>query len=1065
MCYCKSFGTNHFHLFLGFFQMKHFQQVDDAFKKLTHSVSTDPHVWNFVCSEMNQKHAGESLLKILRDGLSTMEFISNQMENVFQIFREQFPRLNFLSDEEIMKLLSFHPLVFKQQFFLRKCFKSVHLLEVGLKGLSNESNHESFRPSSENTEQMNVLGVFGSLREHIAFQPPLEPNPDILVWLCSFEKHLKLSMVKLIKQCTLLRGQLETVSQDLIFKSTVDGCQSCNADKMEDAHPLLDLLLDFPLQCLLVVEEAFWCRSVLQAFQEGSPLKLKNLMTYNSSKLKILGNTVRNRVLGSESKSLMSKCAMMCLRTLVQLTMTHGQRLSRLLDLPGVPESSFEWQSIMKYHINSEGGILDCSGNPGCYVDILDYRFQYGFEYYGPDDWLIVDTPTTDKATLGIVLALTRYRSGFVSGLSMSGRTNNVIQLAKAVGQLVVVKQCSPTMAAAVVQRMLLGAIQAGSWLLLESVDLLSQGVLSVLGQLLTDIHYYYLNLKRNKKQTQNTESECKTETRFTGCTNISYPDCYFELLGKRIFPEASFGCVLTSSSQNASNIPDSLRFAARPVSLAHPDYRIIAEVTLASIGFLEAMSLSHRLVCLITLIKDSECLPDLFSSNQSCFLVVLQKIISASEIYLHHAVNQREISIQAKVITDDRSDTLSAEILPDKHFVKETKKLPKQRNFQLSVIQALMEEMAIVKAILSVLIPEHKKASQFHTIVKDTFPIASQFPDFQKYIPEREKNLLHDAVVEELQDVHLYCNMEVINQTLALYQALKFSQTVILIGPPGSGKTTCYNILAGALNRLATSINCRDVDPQIPALNWCYVDTLVLFPNAMSHNELFGCSSEKRGWKDGAVSKVLKDSGRYDRPCFDSYLNGIDSEETSLVKWLVMDGEPVGQPGWLDYLTTLCSSQDPHLCLSSGETVLSPSQLCLLFEMTDLRDSSPSAVTRSGLVYFTQTDLWKAIWKGEIDALLIEYKLDQGVLKIWHQLAQDLFSNTLHSLGDHGLTSANRFECESGENYGLQEITSFIRILRALLQDFAKHLKKPNTKIKKDRRGMIITLVDQKTF
>ncbi|XP_047222617.1 dynein heavy chain domain-containing protein 1 isoform X3 [Girardinichthys multiradiatus] len=1047
--------------------LKSFQQVDDAFKNIMHSVSKDLHVWNFVCSEMDHKHDGHSLSKTLMDGLFVMEGISHQMDNLFQTFREQFPRLCFLSEREIIQLLSFHPLVLKQQCFLRKCFKGVHQLEVEHKRLSNTSNLKSFRPSSENPEEMNVLGVFGSLQEHIAFQPSLGPNPDSLVWLCAFEKHLKLSMVKLIKQCAVLRSQLESISEDLTYNSTV-GPQSCNADKLENAHPLLELLLDFPLQCLLVVEETFWCRGVLQALKQGSRLKLSNLKTYNSTKLKILCNVIRNRVLGSENKSLISKYAMMCLHALVQLAMNHGQQLSRLMNLPGVLETSFEWLSTMKYHINSEDEILECRDNPSCYVDVLNHHFQYGFEYYGPDDWLMVHTPSTEKATLGIVLALTRYRSGFVSGPSMSGRTHTVIQLGKALGQLVVVRQCSPSMGSAVVQRMLLGAIQAGVWLLLESVDLLSQGVLSGLGQLLNDIHQYYLNLQRNKNQRLNKVPECKTAARVTGCINISDPECCFELLGKIIFPNPSYGCVVSSSNQYASKVPDSLRFAVRPVSLAHPDYRIVAEVTLASIGFLEAMSLSHRLVCLITMIKDSECLPDLFSDDQSCFLVVLQKIISASEIYLHHAVSQRETSVQPKVMAAEHSELLSVESLSDKHFGedrKETTKLPKVQSSQLSVIQALMEETAIVKAILSVLIPEHKKASQFCTILKDTFPIVSQFPDYKRYIQDREKNQLQDAVVEELKEAHLYCDMEVINQVLTLYQALKFSQTVILTGPSGNGKTTCYSILAGALNRLASTnvvqgtkgINNRDtshVDPQIPALNWCYVDTLVLFPNAMSHDELFGCSCEKTQWKEGAVTKVLKDSGRCDLTCFEIYKNEIDSKETSLVKWLVMDGEPVGQPCWLDYLTTLCSSPDPHLCLSSGETVLLPSQLNLLFEMTDLQDASPSTVTRCGLVYFTQTDLWKAIWRSELDALSTEYKLDQVVQKMWNRMANDLFANTLSFLGQHALTSANHFERGSCRNYGIQEITSFVRILRALLEHFVKELQKPNTILQKDKRG-----------
>ncbi|PWA32577.1 hypothetical protein CCH79_00015090, partial [Gambusia affinis] len=1018
--------------------LEHFQPVDDAFKKIMQSISTDPHVWTFMSSELNCKHDSDSFCKTLMDGLFTMEDISNRMENYFQNFREKFPRFFFLSKSEIMQLLSFHPLVLKQQFFLRKCFKGVHSLEVDLKRLSHTSILESSGPLPENPKQINVLGVFGSLREHIAFQPPLESSPDIVIWLREFEKHFKLSMVKLIKQCTVLRRQLEPVGHEIMYVSKVADSESGNADEMKDAHPLLDLFLDFPLQCLLVVEEAFFCGCVLKAFQKGTPEALNEIKTKNNLKLTILCNVIRNRVLGSENKSLISKYAMMCLRALVQLAMNHGQQLSRLMDLPVVPESSFEWLSMMKYHINTEDEILDCNDNPSCYVDILDHHFQYGFEYYGPHDWLLVHTPTTDKATLGLVLALIRYRSGFMGGLSMSGRTNTVIQLGKALGQLVVIKECTPSTASAVVQQMLVGAIHAGVWLLLESVDLLSQGVLTVLQQLLSDIHHCYVAVQKKRNQ-----KLIKKSDRETGCIEILDPECDSELLGKRIFLNTSFGCVLTSSNQYASKIPDCLRFAARPVSLAHPDYRIVAEVTLASIGFLDALSLSHRLLCLITLVKDSECLPDLFNDNQSCFLVVLQKLISASEIYLHHAVSQRELSIRDQVSDAEESDPLTVE-------KKESTKLPQLRKALLCTLQALMEETAIVKAILSVLTPEHRKASQFYTILKDTFPLAVQFPDFQKFIQEREKKQLQDAVVEELQEVHLSCDKEIIKQTLTLYQTLKFSQSVILIGPSGSGKTTCYRILAGALSRLAsTSINNKGTshgEAQIIALKWCYVDTVVLFPNAMSHSELFGFFCEERGWKDGAVAKVLKDSERYDRTCLQIFMDDTDSKETSLAKWLVLDGEPIGQPCWLDYFTTLCSPQDPHLCMSTGETILSPSQFSLLVEMTDLCDASPSVVTRCGLVYFTHTDLWKSIWNSEMNALSKDYRLVEGVQKMWKRLAQDLFSKTLSLLGQHGLTSVNNFESGSCENYGLQEITSFVRILRALLYHFIRHPVKEKT-------------------
>lgn len=1028
-----------------------------------HSISNDHHVFNFVHpKKTSDRFHGDSLCQILIDGLSTMEAISNQMVDLLETLCEQFPRLWFLSDREVVQLLSFQPTPFTLQRFVRKCFKGIRWLEVDCEIPSNTRDVKSCGATSKIHRQMKVLGFFGSLQEHITFPSPLEPNLNALVWLCAFEKQVKLTMVQLIKQCAVERNQLEPSSPDLACDKEVGDILLHIAEQRKIGLPVLDLLSKYPLQCLLVAEEAVWCKAVLQAFQESSPMKLSHIKAYNSAKLKNLGRSIRDGVTGA---SVVSKYMMMCLRALVQLTMKHAQQLVRLMEVQGALESSFEWLSLMKYHVNSEG--LKGSDDPTCYVDVLGHRLQYDYEYFGPEDWAMVHTPSTDRAILGILLALTSYRCGFVSGPCMSGKKTTVVQLGKALGRQVVDVQCCPSMRPSVVQRMLLGALQTGAWLLLDSVDLLTQGVLSLLGQHLVNIHQSFSEFTRNKNQRVNEEPKERTADGVTGCKNIVASECNMVLAGKSISASLSYGCVLISSKENTSEVPESLRCATRPIALTHPDYRIIAEVMLTSIGFSEAMSLSRRLVALISLAKDSLCLPDFITDNQSCYLVVLQKIISASEIHLQQSERQCDEAkgaaaeeMTARVVEKDR---------------KETETPSRLRSSHLSIIQGLMEETAIVKAILSVFLPvlyEHKKASQFYIIFKDTFPIVCQFPLFKQYIEEEEKNQLKDAVTEELRRKRFDSDNEIISSALTLYQTMSFSQAVMLIGPSGSGKTTCYSVLAGALNHLAAKAveyvfeneniiegDTPQAEPQISASAWNSVDTVVLFPNAMSHEELFGCFCEKRGWQDGAVAKVLRDT-EWHEPKSLTICNNMKKSDQTPVKWLVMDGNPVGQPGWLDYLTTLCSPEDPFLCLSSGETLPSQSHLKLLMEITDLRDASPSAVTRCSLVYVTGTDLWKALWKSEMDVLTFEHKLDQRTLNMWNRLAEDLFSSTLSLLRQKALTSAIHNDEESLKSltYGLQEIMSFVRILRALLQHFGKDVEKAEAVPQIDNRGITIT-------
>lgn len=1018
------------------------------------SISNEPRVLNLVSTETNDRFRGDSLCQVLLNGLSAMEVISKQMSDLLDDLCEECPRFWFLSEGEVMQILSLDPTPFEFQPFVQKSFKGVHLLEVDCE---IQRDGDSI---SECQRQMKVLGIFGSFQEHVAFQSPLEPNADALKWFCNFDKKLKLTMVQLLTQCAVVRKQLEPSSQNLASDT------NARDNQLPSAVAVLGLLSEYPLECLLVVEKAMWCSVALQAFQESSSVKFSTIKAHIAAKLKDLSHYIRDGVTGSKTGTQVSKYTMMCLRALLQLTMNHAEQLHRLMDVPCARESSFEWLSCMKYYINSED-----YNDPACFVDILGHQVQYSFEYSGPGEWEMVHTPCTDRAILGILIALTTYRCCSVGGPSMSGKKNTVIQLGKALGRQVVLKQCYPSMMPRVIQRMLVGALQAGAWLVLNSVDLLTHSDLSILGQHLVDIHQSFNMLRRDKKERLNCETEMKISDGVAGFTNAAESECHMTLAGKHISASLSYGCVAISSKENISRVPESLRFATRSVALTRPDYRIIAEVMLTSIGFSDAMSLSQRLVSLISLAQESHCLPDLFSDNDSCFLVILQKIISASERHLQQVVRDRENSKSKDSLDTDLMSSQNEPIKPFEEDGRKTEKPPKSHRCYLMVVQSLMEEEAIVRAILSVLLPEKKATSQFYMLFKDVFPIACQFPLVQQFIEEAEKNQLEDALREEIQQKHFCCDTDIICNALTLYQTMKLSQAVLLIGPPGSGKSTCYTALTGALNSLATKTvelvfdkdNTIDAgspqaDQKISLSNWSFVETLVLFPNAMSHDEIFGCLCEKRGWIDGALAKVLRDAGRREHASFKLCNNEKKTGETVVVKWLVMDGEPVGQPGWLDYLTTLCSSQDAFLGLSSGETLLSQSKLKLLMEVTDLCNASPSAVTRCSLVYVTGDDLWKSVWRSEIDALSFKYKLDHRIVKMWNHLAEDLFSSTLHLLGQRSLTSAIHTERKSckAPTHGLQEVMSFVRILHALLQHFGKEVEKPESVAHIDTTGKI---------
>uniref|UniRef100_A0AAV2LHX3 Dynein heavy chain domain-containing protein 1 n=1 Tax=Knipowitschia caucasica TaxID=637954 RepID=A0AAV2LHX3_KNICA len=247
-----------------------------------------------------------------------------------------------------------------------------------------------------------------------------------------------------------------------------------------------------------------------------------------------------------------------------------------------------------------------------------------------------------------------------------------------------------------------------------------------------------------------------------------------------------------------------------------------------------------------------------------------------------------------------------------------------------------------------------------------------------------------------------------------------------------GSGKTSCYSILAQALNFLATQSEKR---------NKAFVRPVVLFPNSMSHKELLGYDCDHKGWQDGALSTFLRNCGD---------VKGVEN-------WLVLDGEEPSsraeEPSWMDIAGALFHSPGPFMCLASGMPIIPPQEhLRVILEVTDLSAASPGALTACNLINFTGCDLWRAVWKSAMGSVLQKYQ-SKALEDLWETLAEELFPATLQSLDQNCASPANYSESASSQRppIGLQEIMSFFRIFSALVEHFEVCLNIHNAQDKGD--------------
>ncbi|XP_030633907.1 dynein heavy chain domain-containing protein 1 [Chanos chanos] len=1061
-----------------------FSPVDKIFREIIQITLHDPHVLNIVqvkkTTEANSQFQGQRLRILFIEGLTTMEGISNQLLCLLDLPREQFKRLYFLSNDEVIKLLSLQPTPSSILPFVRKCFKGVRWLEVDQ---NSDKLHENDRADITNelglsSNQLRVKGVYGTLGEHVPLLFPLEPNLSPLLWLGLLEQQLQKATKQLMSECVVARQCCDTLECD---QENDKGAENLSPraphfssfsvlinkegviSKENEPPTLLDLISEFPLQCILVVEEVLWYTYVQKALLNRAHVKYTKAQ--NAAKIQNLCKAIRDLSTDSGHRAVASSRLVTSLRSLVLLVMKHAQQFVEISEVHGDLSSSFEWQKLMKYHLS----LVNNSSHSGCSlsqedhckeqlicVDVFGAQLPYGYEYIGPENWMMVSTPSTERAVLGILLALTSYRSGFISGLRMSGKSKTAVHLGQALGRQVVTLTCCRNTSFSVVQQMLLGALQTGAWLVLDSVDSLSHGMLSLLGQDLSDIHQTLSVFQGNIQQKEIDDKPSSKSKDWDFITKdykiLDEDECPMLFAGKKIMAKLNYGCVMISSDGYSAEVPENLRVATRPVSLTQHDCRIVAEVMLLSHGFSEATTISQCLVSLFSLAKDLLCLLDSATDAQISWLVLLRNVITTSKLYLHSNNEERRESLSDTVLKSSEKEAGEVRSRQPRQF-----KCP---NKSAAVVNAVLEEQAVIKGIMSVLLPaifDQRRASEFCRILEEIFPAARSFPAVQQFIEEYEQNILKDAITEELQKTGFYCDTSLLHNTLNLYQALKLSRAVVLIGPAGSGKTTCYRALAGALRKLAASAaeaesedaltTENDSSKRFSHFSWSSVETVVLFPNALSYEEFFGSYNEQQGsWWDGALTKVLRDSELYDFS-----VNSPAKIKKSIlhgqkVKWLVLDGDPLSQPGWLDILCTFSILEEPFLCLSSGEKIFpSCEEFKILAEVTDLGNATPSAVTCCNLVYISGKDMWKAVWKAEKDSLYRELTLDQSTLKMWSYLADDLFSSTLTFLRQQTLASVMFYDeyevniSSSRVTYGLQEIMSFVRIFRALLEQFGK--------------------------
>lgn len=399
-------------------ESEEFNNVDRLFRTLTTKAHTVPNAFQ-ICTE-------EDLLEELKHSNEIIDHIQKRLEDYLETKRIAFPRFYFLSNDELLSILSDVRNPKSVQPHLPKCFDSIASLIFA---------------DDACTE---IVGMKSGEGETVSFESTVYPIGNIEQWLNEIESMMKAS---------LLMHMHKTV-------------------EMFPQKKREEWFFDHPSQCIQAVDMVVWTSEVEEAISTST------LKEYHGEYHREILKTV------DLVKTPLSKLHRTLVCTLIVLNVHSRDIIQLLADSGVVSIGDFSWYQQLRYYWEEDPKI---SGGMNVGIQHCSSHLWYGYEYLGNQPRLVI-TPLTDRAFLTCTSALGMNLGAAPQGPAGTGKTESVKDLGKALARQVVVFNCSDGINYKTMSRMFAGLAQAGAWACFDEFNRIELEVLSVIAQQMLEI-------------------------------------------------------------------------------------------------------------------------------------------------------------------------------------------------------------------------------------------------------------------------------------------------------------------------------------------------------------------------------------------------------------------------------------------------------------------------------------------------------------------------------------------------------------------------------------------------
>ncbi|XP_045539469.1 dynein axonemal heavy chain 1 [Papilio machaon] len=743
------------------------------------------------------------LLDSLVEAIHLLEIVARGLSEYMEVKRIRFPRLFFLSDDELLEILSQSRNPRAVQPHLRKCFENIAKV--------------TFEPDLKITEMHSSEG------EIVELKYKFYPTANVEQWLLLLEDTMRHTI-----RLTLVAG-LEELYQ----------------------LPRNQWVLRWPGQVVIAGSQLAWTAGVEEAITEYRMDEFFEQMLQQLDSLRAL---VKGELTFFQREVL---CALIVIEV-------HARDVTNTLVDENVRNvNDFQWTCQLRYyqmvremipleegesteiyqdedHLDTSAYYRQFSQNT-CDVRALNSVFTYQNEYLGNSGRLVI-TPLTDRCYLTLMCAMHLRFGGAPAGPAGTGKTETTKDLAKALAVQCVVFNCSDQLDFMAMGKFFKGLAASGAWACFDEFNRIDIEVLSVVAQQVVTI--------------QKAQIARQERFIFEGCELPLKMSC-------------SVFITMNPGYAGRTELPDNLKALFRPIAMMVPDYALIAEISLFSYGFYEAKVLAGKITTTFRLSSEQLSSQDHYDFGMRAVKTVI--LVAGNLIRQMPDGDERQIVLRA---------------LRD-----------------VNVPKFLADDLLL-----------------FNGIISDLFPRV-EIPVVDYGIMEQSiRNILVKRGYDELYTF--------IFKIIQLYETTVVRHGLMLVGPAGSGKTKCYEVLRDALTAIKGKL-APDGFPFTP------VHTYVVNPKSITMGQLYGeFDLQTHEWTDGILSSLVR--------------AGIAVEDMDK-RWYIFDG-PVDAV-WIENMNTVLDD-NKKLCLSSGEIMKMTDRQRMIFEVADLAVASPATVSRCGMVY-----------------------------------------------------------------------------------------------------------------